>query len=134
MIQANRDFPDAKLFLYMDSDAVINKKFLDAPMTSFLSTMQSRLQWDPEQRPLVFNQDGSCWWCALVERVGYSMCLNAGTVVWYRHPLSLRLLTEWWDAALEPQLEGNPLKRCCARRHRLAPAPSTPPLSASPLT
>ena len=79
--------------------------------------------------------DGACWWCKLVQRVGYSICLNAGTVLWYRHPgtlqtsvfvlnvviyltskclpptVSQRILQEGWDASMDPELEGNPIKR-----------------------
>jgi hypothetical protein len=27
--------------------------------------MQKKLSWDPEQRPIVFNQDGPSWWCTV---------------------------------------------------------------------
>jgi hypothetical protein len=111
MMQADIDFPKIKIFIYMDSDAVINKRYIDKPLNEFLVIMQENLSWDPEKRPLVFNQDGKCWWCALVERVGYTMCLNAGTVLWYRHPVSAKLLTDWWDASMDPELEGNPIRR-----------------------
>lgn len=111
MLQADRDLPHAKVLLYMDSDAVVNKRFKNTPLPQFLELMQSRLAWDPEARPLVFNQDGKCWWCALIERVGYGVCLNAGTVLWYRHPTSVRLLRAWWDSSMDEQLEGNPIRR-----------------------
>jgi hypothetical protein len=51
--------------------------------------MQEKLNWDPNKKPVVFNQDGNCWWCDLVKKVGYPTCLNAGTVGWYRHELSM---------------------------------------------
>ncbi len=110
MVQANEDYPDVKVFIYMDSDAVIDRKFQDVSLNMVLKTMQSKLDWDPERKPLVFNQDGPCWWCALVERVGYKMCLNAGTVIWYRHEVSERLLVDWWNSSMDPY-EGNPIKR-----------------------
>lgn len=78
MLDANRDFPNVKFFIYMDSDAVIDKNFEEMPLTAMIGTMQTKLDWDPEQRPMVFNQDGSCWWCNLVKERGYNMCLNAG--------------------------------------------------------
>ena len=98
-----------------------------------VQVMQERLQWQPEQKPVIFNQDGPCWWCSLVMKVGYTMCLNAGTVAWYRHPLSKEVLdrcarskcnisllcmyvcmcncSRWWDASMDTELEGNPIRR-----------------------
>jgi hypothetical protein len=38
------------------------------------------------------------------------MCLNAGTVVWYRHPISEQVLNAWWDASMD-SYETNPIKR-----------------------
>ena len=112
MMQANDDYPKVKIFIYMDSDAVIARSFDQLPLSQMLGTLQDRLQWDPEAKPMVFNQDGPCWWCKQVQRVGYAMCLNAGTVLWYAHPYSRQLLNEWWDAALDPyEGEGNPFKR-----------------------
>ncbi len=110
MISANEDYPEVKLFIYMDSDAVINKRFQNNSINSFLKIMQSKLSWDVSNKPIVFNQDGSCEWCSLVVRVGYSVCLNAGTVVWYRHARSEMVLRNWWDASMDPY-EGNPVKR-----------------------
>lgn len=78
MLQANSDYPDVKFFIYMDSDAVIDKQFTDTPLMNIIGTMQSKLDWDPIKKPIVFNQDGPCWWCRLVKNVGYNMCLNAG--------------------------------------------------------
>ena len=78
MISANEDFPDVKFFIYMDSDAVIDQKFSHTPINSMLGTIQDKLGWDPEQKPMLFNQDGPCWWCRLIQKVGYTMCLNAG--------------------------------------------------------
>lgn len=80
MLDANMDFPSVKFFIYMDSDAVIDKNFEDMPLTAMIRTMQTKLDWDPEQKPIVFNQDGTCWWCNLVKERGYNMCLNAGTL------------------------------------------------------
>lgn len=110
MIAADEEFPDVKLFIYMDSDAVIDKRFSDQPLNSLMKIMQDKLSWDPESKPIIFNQDGSCWWCDLIVKVGYSMCLNAGTVVWYRHPTSLLVLKQWWDASMD-SYETNPIKR-----------------------
>lgn len=111
MLQANSDFPDVQLFIYLDSDAVIDKRYENSSLVSLVSIMQDKLSWDLNARPMVFNQDGPCWWCKLVNSVGYKVCLNAGTVLWHRHPRSLDVLRDWWAAAMDEQLEGNPLRR-----------------------
>lgn len=110
MLSANEEHPDIKLFIYMDSDAVLDKKFADTPLQQLLGTMQKKLRWDPREKPTVFNQDGPCWWCDLVESKGYTTCLNAGTVVWYRHERSKGTLLAWWHAAMD-SYEGNPIRR-----------------------
>lgn len=55
-------------------------------------------------------QDGPCWWCKLIKKAGYSMCLNAGTVLWYRHPHSDQVLLDWWQSTMDNYAD-NPLKR-----------------------
>ena len=59
MLQVHRDVPDVKVFIYMDSDAVINRKYFNTPVHEFLELMQIKLTWDPNTKPLVFNQG----WC-----------------------------------------------------------------------
>jgi hypothetical protein len=110
MLQAHEQNPHIKLFIYMDSDAVISRAFANMSVNAFLGTMQSRLDWDPQHRPMVFNQDGPCWWCDMIKKIGYTMCLNAGTVMWYRHENSLQVLREWWDASMDSYV-GNPIRR-----------------------
>jgi hypothetical protein len=110
MIQANYDYPNVKVFIYMDSDAVMNKKFENQPINHMLGVMQDRLKWNVDDKPIVFNQDGACWWCNLVAKVGYDFCLNAGTVLWYRHEKSDMILKEWWDASMD-SYENNPIRR-----------------------
>jgi hypothetical protein len=112
MIKASQEHPEVKIFIYMDSDAVINRQFEHMPLSQMLATLQGKLSWNPLQKPMVFNQDGPCWWCNQVQRVGYKMCLNAGTVLWYQHPQSLKILKDWWNAALDSyEGEGNPFHR-----------------------
>lgn len=61
--QANTDYPSVKLFIYMDSDAVVDKKFSDYPVNNMLEVMQTALNWDPELKPMVFNQVCfTLWW------------------------------------------------------------------------
>ena len=110
MIQATSDYPNIRLFIYMDSDAVVDQIFRNYSLNDIIGYAQKKMHWEPSEKPLVFNQDGPSWWCKLVRDVGYTMCLNAGTVVWYRHPVSLQLLESWWHASMEPYA-GNPLKR-----------------------
>ena len=92
MIQSTYDHPTIRAFVYMDSDAVIDKSFFNTSLNDMLETVREKLDWDVMQKPVLFNQDGPCWWCNLVSKVGYSMCLNAGTVVWLRHPTSSQVL------------------------------------------
>jgi len=110
MRQANKDFPNVKLFIYLDSDGVVDYRYQHTPVNALLSLMETKLSWDPTKRPLIFNQDGPCWWCTLIQKVGYSMCLNAGTVMWYRHEKAEEILDAWWASALDPY-EGDPIKR-----------------------
>ena len=110
MIQANEDYPQVKVFVYMDSDAVIDKYYEKLPMNTMLKVIQTRLNWDPLDKPMIFNQDGPCWWCSLIKRVGYDKCLNAGTVLWYRHENSERVLWDWWHASMDDYAT-NPIKR-----------------------
>jgi hypothetical protein len=111
MLNAYQDHPEVSFFIYLDSDAVVDQRFAHQPLNRLLETMQSRLAWDFLAKPVVFNQDGACWWCSLVVRVGYTVCLNAGTVAFYRHPTSWQVLSDWWDASMD-DYESNPIKRC----------------------
>jgi hypothetical protein len=45
----------------MDSDAVIDKDFEYLPLNSMMKKMQMELNWDPEERPMVFNQVIYCY-------------------------------------------------------------------------
>ena len=54
--KANADYPNVKLFIYMDSDAVVDKQFESTPVNEMLKSMQLKLNWDPELKPMVFNQ------------------------------------------------------------------------------
>jgi hypothetical protein len=40
----------------MDSDAIVDVKFLDYTINDMLAVMQQTLSWDPEAKPMVFNQ------------------------------------------------------------------------------
>jgi hypothetical protein len=40
----------------MDSDAIVDVKFLDYTINDMLAVMQQTLSWDPEAKHMVFNQ------------------------------------------------------------------------------
>ena len=44
MNQANNDFPDVKLFIYMDSDAVVDKAYVNVSVVSKVAEIQQLLQ------------------------------------------------------------------------------------------
>ena len=50
------DYPGIKVFIYMDSDAVVSKKSSSYPVNDMLDVMQTTLNWNPEEKPMVFNQ------------------------------------------------------------------------------
>ena len=54
----------------MDSDAVLDHKFEETSLQTITNTVQSKLDWDVLQKPMVFNQDGPCWWCSMIEKKG----------------------------------------------------------------
>jgi hypothetical protein len=47
----------------MDSDAVVSKKSSSYPVNDMLDVMQTALNWDPEEKPIVFNQVSQCLEC-----------------------------------------------------------------------
>jgi hypothetical protein len=40
----------------MDSDAVISKQFSNTSFLSLLSLMAKKLDWNPNEKPMIFNQ------------------------------------------------------------------------------
>lgn len=96
----------------MDSDAVVDRVYEHIPINALLGLIQKKLQWNYQERPMIFNQDGPCWWCGLVKSLGYKKCLNAGTVLWYRDPegYSEGVLESWWESSMD-SYEGNPIRR-----------------------
>jgi hypothetical protein len=45
MINAMEDFPAIRLFVYMDSDAVIDQQFSEQSLNHMIGIMQQRLSW-----------------------------------------------------------------------------------------
>lgn len=115
MIEANNNYKHIKLFIYMDSDAVVSKLYENFSLQVFLGVLQSKLDWKVENKPIIFNQDGPCWWCGMIKGIGYTTCLNAGTVLWYRHDSSLKVLQEWWDSSMD-SYDNNPIRRPFRRK------------------
>ena len=110
MLQVQEDLKTADFFLYLDSDAVISKQFANQSMSELQSTMKHWLNWNLEEKPIVFNQDGPCWWCDTVKsKTNYTSCLNAGTVFWHRSQRATAVLKRWWESSTDPY-EGNPLE------------------------
>jgi len=110
MVSAVRDFPDAKVFVYLDSDAVVDRDHEGTSLLQYMQYMKEKLSWDVLDKPMIFNQDGPCWWCDLIRKKGYSTCLNSGTVAWVRSAHSTAVLDQWW-ASVADSYETNPLKR-----------------------
>lgn len=110
MIEATKKHPNIKLFLYMDSDAVVSMDYYHVSLVDMFVSLETLLGWRIDEKSLLFNQDGPCWWCNLIQKVGYTMCLNSGTVMWYRTYESLDLLEKWWHSSMDPY-SSDPLKR-----------------------
>ena len=113
MLQSTKDQTEIKAFIYLDSDAVIDKAFFNISLNSILETVRVKLNWDVNQKPVLFNQDGPCWWCNLIRTVGYTMCLNAGTVVWVRHPVSTEVLQSKFTLQCCVRCICNSYSTCC---------------------
>jgi len=110
MLQAQEDYPDARFFLYVDSDAVISKHFAHLSLLHLVENFRHWLSWTMEEQPIIFNQDGPSWWCNLVtDTTNYTWCLNSGTVFWHRSHRATAVLKEWWTSSTDPY-ETNPLE------------------------
>ena len=96
MLAAMHHRPTAKAYLYIDSDALIT---LNYSMTTAISYIKSYLEWDWDQQPVAFNQDGPGWACKLSFKLGYNICFNSGTVLWINTPKSREILHYWWQSA-----------------------------------
>jgi hypothetical protein len=103
MIKANEILPEAKAFLYLDSDALMTVNYSLVDVIGFI---RRDLKWDVRQRPLAFNQDGPGWACKFTMQHAYPYCLNSGTVFWTRSDLSLSILQHWWNSAGDPYNRG----------------------------
>ncbi len=68
MLQAQEDYPDARFFLYVDSDAVISEHFAQVYLLHLVENFRRWLNWTMEEKPIIFNQDGPSWWCNLCYR------------------------------------------------------------------
>jgi hypothetical protein len=104
MIKAKKYLPMAKAFLYLDSDIAITVS--NHSLTDVMSFMRKSLNWDYNEMPMAFNQDGPGWACKhTIQDVGYPFCFNSGTVLWFRNVVSQKILTQWWNLAAQPYSE-----------------------------
>jgi hypothetical protein len=110
MLRAHDDLPGVDYFLYMDSDAIVSFQFGDLPLNALFANMTQKLNWNVLEKPVVFNQDGKCWWCNVVlKNSSYTKaCLNTGTVAWYRSDRAKQVLQKWWESAMD-SAKHNPL-------------------------
>lgn len=120
MVEANKVIPNAKAYLYLDSDAVITSNY---SLTDVIGFMRKDLKWDFRKQLVAFNQDGPGWSCKHTLSLGFEvstdlmfdplfvfvlknhsvqLCLNSGTVFWIKSHKSLRILESWWNAAGDP--------------------------------
>ena len=104
MQRAQQDLGDkVDFFVYMDSDAVVSQPFANFSLNDLLLNMTSTLNWNTEERPFVFNQEGNSWWCGIVLAPSrFFYCLNTGTVVWRSSARATQVLERWWESALDP--------------------------------
>eukprot|EP01038_Epipyxis_sp_PR26KG_P012870 gene12870-17246_t len=99
MLMATELIPDARAFLYIDSDAVISVNY---SMSTTLAYIKNYLNWNMNDKPIAFNQDGPGWSCKQAIGLGYKKCLNSGTVFWINNDLSKSIINEWWISAGKP--------------------------------
>lgn len=95
MVVANKHekLKRAKAFLFLDSDVVITVNY---SMTSAIGYIQRDLHWNATEKPVALNQDGPGWSCKFTLNLGYSLCLNSGTVFWMRSQAATDILEDWW--------------------------------------
>lgn len=97
MVEIHDLFPTARAYLYIDSDAIITT---DYSMTNVIGYIQQDLHWNITQKPIAFNQDGPGWSCKYTMQLGYTYCLNSGTIFWYNlHDITRSIFSEWLNSA-----------------------------------
>lgn len=116
ILQLQKDHPEIKYWLYLESDAVVHHNFRSQSLGEMLDVMQTWIpEWDVQFKPMVFNQDanqkrGSTYWLNIIkQRSNYTQSLNAGTLLWRVSPQATRVLETWWQSSLD-SYENNPLK------------------------
>mmetsp|Transcript_35043 Transcript_35043/g.83721 ORF Transcript_35043/g.83721 Transcript_35043/m.83721 type:complete len:388 (+) Transcript_35043:180-1343(+) len=111
--QAQIDFPTAKYFLYLDTDAVVDIRFQNQPLNQLLYNMTNVWlsgSWNIDERPFVFNQEGPSYWCRrIMTETNYTSCLNTGTMFWMRSAYSTLIIEQWWKSADDPYDSSNVL-------------------------
>jgi hypothetical protein len=100
-IHSNIEYKNIRAVLFIDSDAVVSLKF-NHSLSSAINYMKRNLNWDIKRKPIAFNQDGPGWACKSALKRGYSLCLNSGTVLWFKSTLATEILNFWWASAADP--------------------------------
>lgn len=99
MLYAHDNYPSIKVFLYLDSDAVMTVNY---SLSSIVPFMIDYHHWDMRAMPIAFNQDGPGWSCKNALKNGASKCFNSGSVLWFRNDKARDILSSWWNSAGEP--------------------------------
>ena len=107
--QAEQDLPDVKVFLFLDSDAVVQLRFFDQPLGKVMHNMSSvwPMQWDINSHSVLLNEDPGGDFCDIVEAFGLDNCINTGTIMWRRTEASTNLWKDWWISADDSYAENN---------------------------
>jgi hypothetical protein len=98
MIHAHDLLPSTKVFLYLDSDAVMTVNY---SLSTIFTYIQDTLRWNTIDKPVAFNQDGPGWACKLAVKLGYRVCFNSGTIIWFRTSLAREILISWWLSSMD---------------------------------
>lgn len=89
---------DIKVFLYLDSDAIIASNY---SFDIILKFMIQDTKWDTLHQPIAFNQDGVGWACKYYMARGYDFCINTGSIIWFNTEPARQILARWWRSALD---------------------------------
>lgn len=100
-MHSNIEFNNIKAALFIDSDALVSLKF-NHSLSTAINYVRRNLKWDIKKMPVAFNQDGPGWACKSTRKRGYSLCLNSGTVLWFKSALATEILDFWWASAADP--------------------------------
>ncbi|EGB02649.1 hypothetical protein AURANDRAFT_68689, partial [Aureococcus anophagefferens] len=112
MLQAMDDFPDAAVFLYLDSDAAVSPAYANRSLVALgdfvAASVAARTPgFGDESRPVALSRDGHGHWCVTLWKRRkllphhWDACLNAGVIIWRRDVLGRArdFFERWWALA-----------------------------------